>query len=124
MTMRFTEDSNPAINVIRGYSAGEIRTNAQSIREAVILSATQLLIEPDLHSVADLGDSAHAQLMNLEPELVLIGTGGRQQFPAASFGAQFLRAGVGYEVMDTGAACRTFNVLVSEGRRVAAVLLL
>jgi uncharacterized protein len=122
--MRFTEDTHPAINVIRGYGTTEIRINAQSIREAVILSATQLLIEPDLHGVADLGDSAHARLMSLEPELVLIGTGPRQQFPAASFGAQFLRAGVGYEVMDTGAACRTFNVLVSEGRRVAAVLLL
>ncbi len=122
--MRFTEDTNPAINVIRGYGSGEIRINAQSIREAVIVSATQLLIEPGLHGVADLGDSAHARLMSLEPELVLIGTGLRQQFPDASFGAQLLRAGVGYEVMDTGAACRTFNVLVSEGRRVVAVLLL
>jgi uncharacterized protein len=122
--MRFTEDTNPAINVIRGYVAGEIRINAQSIREAVILSATQLLIEPGLQGVADLGDSAHARLMSLEPELVLIGTGVRQQFPDASFGAKFLRAGIGYEVMDTGAACRTFNVLVSEGRRVVAALLL
>jgi uncharacterized protein len=77
-----------------------------------------------LHGVADLGDSAHARLMSLEPELVLVGTGQHQQFPDASFGARFLRAGVGVEVMDTGAACRTFNVLVSEGRRVVAVLLL
>jgi uncharacterized protein len=122
--MRFTEDTNPAINVIRGYSDGEIRINAQSIREAVIISATELLIEPGLRAVADLGDSARARLMSLEPELVLIGTGRRQQFPDVSFGAQLLRAGVGYEVMDTGAACRTFNVLVSEGRRVVAVLLL
>jgi uncharacterized protein len=122
--MRFTEDTNPAINVIRGYGSGEIRINAQSIREAVILSATQLLLEPGLHEVADLGDSQHLRLMGLEPELVLIGTGQRQQFPHSAFGARFLRAGVGYEVMDTGAACRTFNVLVSEGRRVVAVLLL
>ncbi len=60
----------------------------------------------------------------LEPELVLLGTGERQIFPAASVGAQFLRAGIGFEVMDTGAACRTFNVLVGEKRRVAALLLL
>jgi uncharacterized protein len=122
--MRFTEDANSAINVIRGYGAGEIRINAQRIREAVIVSATQLLFEPGLHGVGDLGDSQHARLMSLEPELVLIGTGSRQQFPDGTFGAKFLRAGVGYEVMDTGAACRTFNVLVSEGRRVVAVLLL
>jgi len=44
-------------------------------------------------------------------------------FPAAAFGAQFLRAGIGFEVMDTGAACRTYNVLVGEQRRVVALLL-
>jgi uncharacterized protein len=54
---------------------------------------------------------------------VLLGTGARQIFPVSSYGAQFLRVGVGFEVMDTGAACRTFNVLVAEHRRVAALLL-
>ena len=62
-------------------------------------------------------------MLALEPELVLLGTGVRQQVPGAEFGAQFLRAGIGFEVMDTGAACRTFNVLVAERRRVAALLL-
>jgi uncharacterized protein len=60
----------------------------------------------------------------MEPEVVLLGTGPRQHFPEASFAARFLRANVGFEVMDTGAACRTFNVLVAEQRRVVAVLLL
>jgi len=60
----------------------------------------------------------------LEPELVLVGTGHRQEFPAAAFGAHFLKSGIGFEVMDTGAACRTFNVLVSEQRHVVALLLL
>jgi uncharacterized protein len=59
----------------------------------------------------------------LQPEVVLIGTGQRQVFPAPAFGAQFLRAGIGFEVMDTGAACRTFNVLVSEQRLVVALLI-
>jgi uncharacterized protein len=54
---------------------------------------------------------------------VLVGTGVRQVFPAAEFAAQFLRAGIGLEVMDTGAACRTFNVLLTEQRRVVALLL-
>ena len=55
--------------------------------------------------------------------LVLVGTGVRQVFPPPEFGAQFLSAGIGFEVMDTGAACRTFNVLVTEERRVVALLL-
>jgi uncharacterized protein len=54
---------------------------------------------------------------------VLLGTGQHQTFPHPSFGAQFLRLGIGFEVMDTGAACRTFNVLVSERRRVVGILL-
>jgi len=56
--------------------------------------------------------------------VVLLGTGRRQTFPAAEFGARFLQSGIGFEVMDTGAACRTFNILVSEHRRVVALLLL
>ena len=59
----------------------------------------------------------------LEPELILVGTGARQIFPAPAFAAQFLRAGIGVEIMDTGAACRTYNVLVAEQRRVVALLL-
>jgi uncharacterized protein len=122
--MRFTEDASTAINTIRSYGPGEIRINEQSIRDAVIVSATSLLIEPGLRSVADLGAAHHARIRSLEPELVLVGSGPRQVFPEPSFGAQFLRENIGYEVMDTGAACRTFNVLVSEGRRVVAALLL
>ena len=56
--------------------------------------------------------------------VLLLGTGQRQVFPNAAFGARFLQAGVGFEVMDTGAACRTFNVLVGEQRQVVALLLL
>ena len=58
----------------------------------------------------------------LEPEIALIGTGARQVFPPAPFRAAFLNAGIGIEAMDSGAACRTFNVLVGEGRRVAALI--
>ena len=63
------------------------------------------------------------RILALDPELVLLGTGQRQIFLAASFRAQFLGAGIGFEVMDTGAACRTFNVLVAEQRRVVALLM-
>ena len=52
-----------------------------------------------------------SRILAHEPEVVLLGTGARQTFPAADFAAQFLAQGIGFEVMDTGAACRTFNVL-------------
>jgi uncharacterized protein len=121
--MRFTQDSTTGINLIRGYAPGEIRINALSIGGGVIVSAAALLPQPALRVIADLGASQVAQLLALRPEVVLLGSGPRQQFPEPDFGMQFLRAGIGFEVMDTGAACRTFNVLVAEQRGVVALLL-
>jgi uncharacterized protein len=83
-----------------------------------------VISEPGLKTLEDLSDTNVARIVALKPELVLLGTGARQSFPPATFGAQFLKAGIGFEVMDTGAACRTFNVLVMEHREVAALLLL
>jgi len=121
--MRFAQDSTSAPNVIRAYAAGEIRIGDATFRGPLILSASQIVPGPAVER-ADALTAAHAAaLLALEPELVLIGTGARQIFPADEFGAQFLRQGVGFEVMDTGAACRTFNVLVTEQRRVVALLL-
>jgi uncharacterized protein len=77
-----------------------------------------------MQNLDELISLGRARALALEPELVLLGTGARQIFPAASVGAEFLRAGIGFEVMDTSAACRTFNVLVGEQRRVAAMLVL
>ncbi len=121
--MRFTQDSSSAINVIRSYGNGELRVNDAAYRGAVILSAATLIAEPNVQNLDDLLALDVARVLALEPELILVGTGARQVFPAPAFGAQFMRAGIGFEVMDTSAACRTFNVLVSELRRVAAILL-
>ena len=122
--MRFTQDSTSGINVIRSYASGELRVNEQAYRGAIILSASTLIAMANVQNLDDLLKLDAAQVLALEPELVLLGTGARQVFPAPAFGAQFMRAGIGFEVMDTSAACRTFNVLVAELRRVAAILLI
>ena len=121
--MRFTQDSTSAVNLIRAYRAGELKINDAVFRDPVIVSASAIAPGPEIGGVEALRAAHAAPVLALEPELVLLGTGARQIFPAASFGAQFLRAGIGFEVMDTSAACRTFNVLVGEQRRVAAMLL-
>lgn len=70
-------------------------------------------------------DAGHVEaLLALQPELVLLGTGERQVFPAAAFMAGFLRKGIGIEVMDNAAAARTYNLLAGEGRRVVAGFIL
>ena len=70
--------------------------------------------EPDLHAM-------HA-LTTLGVDIVLLGTGHRQRFPSAELFAAVTVAGIGLEVMDTAAACRTYNILAGEGRLVAAAL--
>jgi uncharacterized protein len=121
--MRFTQDPSSATRLIRAYGGGEIRINENTYRETVIVGATTVLTLPEIRDMSDLGNFDPARILALDPELVLLGTGQRQIFPPAAFRAQFLSAGIGFEVMDTGAACRTFNVLVAEQRRVVALLM-
>ena len=121
--MRFAQDSNSAARVIRAYRPGEVRINDDVYRESVLVSGTSVLALPELRNMEDLEAIDPSRLLALDPELVLLGTGPRQIFPGAAFRARFLSAGIGFEAMDTGAACRTFNVLVAEQRRVAALLI-
>lgn len=72
--------------------------------------------------VADIGADDLESLLAADIELVVIGTGQQQQLPDRSLMFAMARRGVGLEVMDTAAAARTFNVLIAEGRRVAAIL--
>jgi uncharacterized protein len=60
----------------------------------------------------------------LEPEVVILGTGASLTFPDMALMSRFMEQGIGFEVMDTTAACRTYNILVNEGRRVVAAVLL
>jgi uncharacterized protein len=122
--MRFTRDATSGINLIRGYGGGELRINDTVYRGVVIVSAVALLNEAHLATFEALtSEDLLVRILALDPEVVLVGTGARQIFPPAEFAARFLRKGIGVEVMDTGAACRTYNVLVAEQRRVVAVLL-
>jgi uncharacterized protein len=121
--MRFTQDQTSSVNVIRGYGPGELRINEDTFNATVIIGASVIRTEPAVLAVSDLRDTHVTRILTLDPELVLLGSGTRQEFPQASFGAQFLSVGIGFEVMDTGAACRTFNVLVGEQRRVVALLI-
>src|SRR5436309_10752219 len=116
--MRFTEDPSPNVNVIRGYGPGRLRINDEIFNTTMIVASNAIRAAPSITDAAKLSKEHTSLLLELGPEVVLIGTGRRQVFPGAAFGAQFLEAGIGLEAMDTGAACRTFNVLVGEQRNV------
>ena len=122
--MRFTLESGTHVNTVRAYSAEALRIGEQELHASCIVSAEQLITDWAPRRFEDL-EAAHLEpIFALEPEVVLIGTGPRQRFAPASVRAAFGARAIGFEVMDLGAACRTFNVLVHEERRVAAALFL
>jgi uncharacterized protein len=122
--MRFSAEVDSTLNFVRAYSTAEIRVRDLVIRSSVILAARELVLDWPPRSVAELREEHLAPLFALRAEVVLLGTGRRQDFPPAAILAAAARAGVGLEIMDTAAACRTYNVLLQEDRRVAAALML
>jgi uncharacterized protein len=121
--MKFTRELPPHVNVIRSHSVGEIRIGEGVIRGGCLVSADQLIADWGPRSVGDVTTEHFSQAFAWKPEIILLGTGAHQQFPAREIYAAILSRGIGFEVMDTGAACRTFNVLVAENRRVVAGLI-
>ena len=121
--MKLTDDKIAGINLIRSYAPGEVRIGETVIRSSCLVTTDQLK-DWRPTTVADLSVADLEPVLAMKPELVVIGSGPRQQFPAPEILGAVLAKGIGCEVMDTGAACRTYNILASEGRTVVAALLL
>ena len=112
--MRLTDDRTGSVLLVRSYAPGEVRVADTVLQRSCLISAElDELTEADLEPV-----------FALQPEIVVLGSGPRQRFPEPRLLAAIMTRGIGCEVMDTGAACRTYNVLVSEARRAVAALLL
>jgi uncharacterized protein len=121
--MKFSLDRPATLNVVRAYSPGVLRIGEREFSRSVILSAEALVDWRPQH-IAELTAADLEPALALRPEVLLLGSGARQVFPAPALLAQLYAARIGFEVMDTGAACRTYNVLVAEGRAVAAALII
>ena len=111
-------------NAITGYGEGYVLVNQARHERTVVVLPDQLVTDWAASTFESLTADHLAALLPLEAEIILLGTGPRLQFPPAEILAPLIRARVGYEVMDVQAACRTYNILVSEERKVAAALLL
>jgi len=122
--MKFTLEGGSNVNVIRSYSWEEIGIGEHSIRSSCIVTADALIANWPPATLDDLEVSHLEPIFELRPELVLLGTGAKQRFAPAGIRSTFASRGIGIEAMDLGAACRTFNILVQEERRVAAALFL
>ena len=123
-SMKLTDNNIPGIVVVRGYSPGELRLGETTLHDSCLLAADRVVANWGPRTVQDLTVEHIKAVVALNPEVVVLGTGLRQRFPDRALIAKLLSRGIGVEVMDTGAACRTYNVLVSEDRRAVAALLL
>ena len=111
-----------AANVINAYGEGYVMVNGARHDSSVIVMAGE--VRPwRASSFAALTAADFDVLGNLGLEIVVLGTGPKQRFPHPRLTAALARAGIGVEVMDVQAACRTYNILVAEERKVAAALL-
>lgn len=122
--MKLSLDLPGRINVIRAYVPGELRVGDTTHRSSLIVTASTLIERWRPARMDDLQPADLEPIVALQPAVLLIGSGARQQFPDRAVLASLYAARIGFEIMDTGAACRTYNVLVAEGRDVAAALLL
>jgi len=120
--VKFTLENAGGANLIRGWEEGVLVVNAERHQGCVLVAADTISPMP-LVALEDVTLDSLAPALTLKPEILLIGSGLRQRFLPPTLVAALGKNGVGVEVMDTIAAARTYNVLVDEGRRVAAVLL-
>ena len=121
--MQLSLDNPKGVNAVTACGPDEIRVGPHVIRRSVILSPKQIIFDWPVSSISNLSIEDLAPALKLEPEIVLLGTGMRLAFPAGEIQAGILSRGVGFEVMDTAAACRTFNILLAEDRSVVAALI-
>lgn len=119
--MQLTRETSPA-NVIRAWEPGRIRVLERWIEGNVIVSADRLIEGWSAELLAVTAGDLH-EAIALNPEIILLGTGPELTLPDTELMAELAEQRIGLEVMSTPAACRTYNVLVHEQRRVVAVLL-
>jgi len=122
--MKLTQEYGSGTYRIRSYEPGKVRINDELIESSVVVTPDLLIRDwapqhPSQLTVADL-----VAIIDYKPEVVLLGTGTSQRFPERAVLRELLGRGIGVEVMDSAAACRTYNILMAEDRRVAAALIL
>lgn len=122
--MQFTLDMGEGANFIRAYEAGTVVVNDTAYYASLIVSPETIIPSWSPHSLQELAVADLEIIKSLNPEVVLIGTGESLQFPPQALLLTLTQQGIGVEVMTTAAACRTYNVLMAERRRVVAGLII
>ena len=119
----FTRDQNTSLTVHQ-VEPGAIRIGDETVTENVIIFRDEVQRGISLGDIAALRKEALDELLAKNPEIVILGTGWQTARPPRDLVFTMARRGIGFETMDTPAACRTFNILLGDGRDVAAILII
>jgi uncharacterized protein len=121
--MKLQADRIEGQNAIARHGPGGVIVGGIEYRSSVLVPAAGAVVTWPADSFAALAESHFEAIAALAPELVIFGSGSRIRFPHPSLLQPLIRRHIGIEIMDTAAACRTYNVLLAEGRAVVAALL-
>ena len=121
--LKLHADARTELNTVTAYGPGFVEINQSRFEGHLLLTPDEPVQLWPTEGFDALRAEDFAALLALRPEIVLLGTGRRQRFPHPKLTAALTRTGVGVEAMDSAAACRTYNILMSEGRRVLAAIL-
>ncbi len=121
---RLDLDENQSAYQIRSYTPGRILINEQILLHSVIVTPDQLIENWQPQTCTELSAESLSPIISLNPDILLIGTGSHMVLLPIEIYGDLINLGIGVEVMDTSAACRTFNALSSENRRVCAALII
>lgn len=122
--MSLTHDRPEGYFFVRACEAERVIVIDRPLFRSCLILPDRVVEDWPVRQVADLDETLAQALLELDPELVLLGTGPQLQFPSPASRAVLLRQRVGIEVMDNNAACRTYNLLAEEGRRPLLALIL
>jgi len=112
------------VQAITAYGPGWVSVNGERINHSVIIGSSGERIAWPAQLFDELGAAHFEQLATVNAEVAIFGSGSRIRFPKPAWLKPLIEKNVGLETMDTAAACRTYNVLAQEGRRVVVALLL
>jgi uncharacterized protein len=122
--MKFHLATAPGVNLFSGYGDGYVAVNGVRYESSLVVLPERIVDPWDAPTFEALTPVHFEFLSGLGVQVVLLGTGGCLRFPPPSLQKIVLQAGIGLETMDAMAACRTYNILAAEGRKVAAAILL
>lgn len=123
MAMKFQREATNEF-AITGYTADSVSVGGTAFTQSLCVSHVAPAAAWPVAAFSDITAETVAHAIALRPEIVIIGSGEKLRFPPPAALAPLRDAQIGFEVMDTAAACRTYNVLLGEGRQVAALLLI